>query len=149
MSGKGMVENKEMTKAEHALDLEYYKSRYHDLKLMSDAQIINHWYNYGKPEGRVCSGDHAKSLMLKTDDINAKENSISASTDSAKKKSATGFKTAKQAQDMPLMKPFDDAFYAALYPDLEKTRFYKEKNSTSITRCSGNQRVELPLSRNG
>ncbi|MBS4154782.1 glycosyltransferase [Cobetia sp. MC34] len=127
MSGKGMVDNKETTKTEHVLDLEYYKSRYHDLKMMSDTQVINHWHNYGKPEGRVCSGDHAKSLMLKTDNINTKEYATSTPTDSQKKKSATDFKEFKQVQNISPMKPFDDAFYAALYPDLEKTQFYKEK----------------------
>lgn len=127
MSDKGTTANKDQVVTDYALDLQYYKSRYHDLKLMSDAQIINHWHNYGKPEGRVCSGEHAKSLMLKADDTKAKENSVNAVTDSSEKKSATDFKTVKQTQDTPSMMPFDDAFYTALYPDLEKTQFHKAK----------------------
>ncbi|WP_158774132.1 glycosyltransferase [Cobetia sp. L2A1] len=127
MLDKGTNTNNEQIVTGYTLDLQYYKSRYHDLKLMSDAQIINHWHYYGKLEGRVCSGDHAKSLMLQTDNINAKSNSLSELKDSQNNKSVTEFKAVQSTLEMSLVKPFDDAFYAALYLDLEKTRFYREK----------------------
>jgi len=39
------------------LDLDFYRSYYKDLSHMTDDELINHYNNYGKNEGRFISMD--------------------------------------------------------------------------------------------
>lgn len=45
-----------------SININFYRTHYHDVKNMNDLQIINHYKKIGKKEGRINSHEHAKFL---------------------------------------------------------------------------------------
>lgn len=99
------------------LDIVFYRSRYDDLKILSDEELVNHWKKHGFKEGRYSSAEHESGDATFIEQPQSNGNGKS---------------------------PIDFFFYTSFYPDLKSNGINTPEKSISHFEQHGRKEGRIP-----